>query len=218
MTAILPEQERAEPDVRARESRPMKRYIGSLIAATALILGAAGGFLVGRATAPEKTVTAPGTATTATVTATTGTVTVVIDGLDGSVGLRLAAVLYRGTPGIAGGSDAVDGLGAFVVPVDTSPFAVADMIRQQGPQQLYGTTDRQPRVAQVPAGTHSVVIYVSGDLTPYSEWVPGAPAERWCHASISVKPAENVVLHVRGVQPAADLRTSTVAPLCVVPN
>lgn len=184
----------------------------------ALVVGLIGGYLARWTTEPSMTVTKTTTKwLSVPAVGVARTVTVVVDGLSGSAGSELAVIAYAGRPLLVDGTDPLAGLGSFTVRVDKDPFSVTETVRKGSLFSSDPEAAPQP-VAQLPPGKHSLVVYVSSDLGPYSEWVPADPVERWCQATVTVAEDRNVVLHIRDVQPRQDRPVSVLPECAVIPS
>jgi hypothetical protein len=116
-----------------------------------------------------------------------GTLTVTITSLHGAAGSCLAAIVYNGVP--------TAGLGGVEMPVTVDPFTFTATLRAGSP--LLPATS-PPQLAMLPAGTHTLVLYLSTYLRPYSEWVPAVPVDRACTLDVTVVAGRTTEVRVIG--------------------
>jgi hypothetical protein len=117
-----------------------------------------------------------------------GTLTVTITSLHDAAGFCLAAIVYDGLPS--------QGLGGVEMPVTVDPFTFTATLRAGSP--LLPATS-PPQLAMLPAGTHTLVLYLSTYLRPYSGgWVPAVPVDRACTLNVTVVAGRTTEVRVIG--------------------
>lgn len=95
--------------------------------------------------------------------------------------------MYDGSP--------PQGLGGVEMPVTADPFTFTATLYAGSP--LLPTTS-PPQLAMLPAGTHTLVLYLSTYLRPYGEWVPAVPVDRACTLSVTVVAGRTTEVRVIG--------------------
>lgn len=133
----------------------------------------------------------------------TGTVTVELSDVRGATGSHLAVVIFdRGGAVVRSGERPLEeftGHGGFVVPVDADPFSVTRTLQAGSPlMEEYPSTGPD---AAVPQGEHTLLVAVSSDLLPYSEWVPAAPVEQGCELTVTVTAETTTTVRLSGLLP-----------------
>jgi hypothetical protein len=127
-------------------------------------------------------------------------VAVEISNLRDAVGSHLAVILLDRSDSVLEPRDEPPaGLGGFVVAVDADPFTVTRTLQEGSPlMEDYPSTGPD---AAVPAGDHTMLVAVSSDLGPYSEWMPAAPVEQGCELTVTVTADETTTVRLTGLPP-----------------
>lgn len=133
-----------------------------------------------------------------------GTVSVTISDVTRAAGSRLEAILVRGW----GSSTGPEGVGGFSVLVDADPFTVTELVRAGPPALAPAWPAFGQRVTSVPSGEHTIMVFVSETLSPYSfgfgaslgGWIPAdSPDLRQCVARVTIAADEATEIHVTGI-------------------
>ena len=118
-----------------------------------------------------------------------GAVSVTVTDLAGASGSELMVVLYAGelfAPEGTKNDRPFAGLAGFAGPVHDDPVTITGMLLTGPPRWTARPPAFGDRVAAIPPGLYTLIVWVGSPLEPYSDWVPSDPIERWCFAPVEV--------------------------------
>jgi hypothetical protein len=130
------------------------------------------------AVVPSAVAALPGEAASVTVT-----------DLAGASGSELMVVLYAGTlfaPDGTKNDRPFAGLAGFAGAVHDDPVTIVGILLSGPPRWTARPPAFGDRIAAIPPGPYTLIVWVGNPLGAYGDWVPGDPIERWCFAPVEV--------------------------------